>query len=122
VARRDEDGFFFIVDRTKDMINVGGYKVFSTEVEHKLSKHPAIELCAVLGIKNPSRSGSELVKLVVVKSKSVADMLDESIREDILVFAREKLAPYKVPKIVEFMKSIPLTSVGKVNKKALREK
>ena len=122
VARRDEDGFFFIVDRTKDMINVGGYKVFSTEVEHKLSKHPAIELCAVLGIKNPSRSGSELVKLVVVKSKSVADMLDESIREDILVFAREKLAPYKVPKIVEFMKSIPLTSVGKVNKKAFREK
>jgi long-chain acyl-CoA synthetase len=121
VARRDQDGFFFIVDRAKDMINVGGYKVFSTEVEHKLSKHPAIELCAVIGINNPSRSGSELVKLVVQKSKSVADMPDESIREDILVFAREKLAPYKVPKIVEFMKSIPLTSVGKVNKKALRK-
>ena len=122
VARMDEDGFFFIVDRTKDMINVGGYKVFSTEVEHKLSKHPAIELCAVIGVDNPNRVGSELVKLVVEKSKSVAYMPDESIREDILVFARDKLAPYKVPKIVEFMKSIPLTSVGKVNKKALRGK
>jgi long-chain acyl-CoA synthetase len=76
VARRDQDGFFFIVDRAKDMINVGGYKVFSTEVEHKLSKHPAIELCAVIGINNPSRSGSELVKLVVQKSKSVSDMPD----------------------------------------------
>ena len=120
VARSDEDGFFFIVDRAKDMINVGGYKVFSTEVEHKLSKHPAIELCAVLGINNPNRSGSELVKLVVEKSMPFADKPEESIREDILVFARKKLAPYKVPKIVEFMKSIPLTSVGKVNKKALR--
>jgi acyl-CoA synthetase (AMP-forming)/AMP-acid ligase II len=121
VSRKDKDGFFFIVDRAKDMINVGGYKVFSTEVEHKLSEHPAIELCAVLGINNPNRSGSELVKLVVEKSKSFADKSDESIREEILVFARKKLAPYKVPKIVEFMKSIPLTSVGKVNKKALRK-
>jgi acyl-CoA synthetase (AMP-forming)/AMP-acid ligase II len=120
VARKDEDGFFFIVDRAKDMINVGGYKVFSTEVEHKLSKHPAIELCAVIGTNNPKRAGSELVKLVVEKCKSAADKPDESIREDILVFAREKLAPYKVPKIVEFMRTIPLTSVGKVNKKALR--
>lgn len=71
------------------MINVGGYKVFSTEVEHKLSKHPAIELCAVIGVDNPNRVGSELVKLVVEKGKSVTDMPDESIREDILVFARE---------------------------------
>jgi acyl-CoA synthetase (AMP-forming)/AMP-acid ligase II len=120
VARMDEDGFFFIVDRVKDMINVGGYKVFSTEVEHKLSKHPAIELCALLGIRNPDRPGSEIVKLVVETTKSYRDKPDESHREEILTFAREKLAPYKVPKIVEFMASIPLTSVGKVNKKALR--
>ncbi|HME45892.1 MAG TPA: AMP-binding protein [Syntrophorhabdales bacterium] len=120
IARMDEDGYFYIVDRAKDMIIVGGYKVFSNDVEQKLSIHPAIELCAIVGFTNPERPGSELVKLVVKKSGSYANRPEESVRDDILAFAREKLAPYKIPKVIEFVESIPLTSVGKIDKKALR--
>lgn len=120
IARMDEDGYFYIVDRAKDMIIVGGYKVFSNDVEQKLSVHPAIELCAIVGFTNPDRPGSELVKLVVKKSSAYSAKSDESVKEEIMSFAREKLAPYKVPKVIEFVKSIPLTSIGKVDKKALR--
>lgn len=119
VGRMDEDGFLYLVDRTKDMIIVGGYKVFSTEVEKVLYEHPAIELCAVIGEKNPDRPETEQVKLVVQKKQSHKDVPDEILREEILAFAKEKLSPYKVPKVVQFME-MPLTAVGKINKKALR--
>jgi acyl-CoA synthetase (AMP-forming)/AMP-acid ligase II len=99
---------------------VGGYKVFSTEVEGKLYEHPAIMLCAIVGVPNPERPGSELVKLIVQKSEAYMDRSDDEVREEITAFAREKLAPYKVPKIIEIVDAMPLTAVGKVNKKALR--
>ena len=120
VGRIDEDGFVFVVDRAKDMIIVGGYKVFSSEVEDKLYKHPAIGMCALIGLPNPERPDSEIVKLVVQKSAEYLDKPDDEVRDDIIAFAREKVAPYKVPKIVEFVEAIPLTSVGKVNKKSMR--
>jgi long-chain acyl-CoA synthetase len=120
VARMDEDGYFTVVDRAKDMLNVGGYKVFSREVEEKLYDHPAVDLCAIIGIPNPQRPGSELVKLVVQKSQAFKDQPEETLKQDILNFARENLSPYKVPKMIEFMDSLPLTPVGKVDKKALR--
>ena len=119
VARMDEDGYLFLVDRTKDMVIVGGYKVFSTEVENKLSDHPAIEMCAIVAAPNPDKPETEAVKLVVQKSAAWAARSDDETREDILKMAREKLAPYKVPKIVEF-RDMPLTAVGKINKKELR--
>ena len=121
VGRMDEDGFVYVVDRAKDMIIVGGYKVFSSEVEDKLYLHPAVGMCALVGLPNPKRPDSELVKLVVQKSEAYRDMPDEQVEAELLAFAREKLAPYKVPRIVEFVESLPLTSVGKVNKKALRQ-
>ena len=121
VAIMDEDGFFFIVDRAKDMINVAGYKVFSSEVEHVLSEHPAIELCALVGIPDPERPGSESVKLVVQKKQSYQDVPKNHIREELIAFARENLAAYKIPKVIEFVESMPLTSVGKVDKKVLRQ-
>jgi long-chain acyl-CoA synthetase len=120
VARMDEDGFFFIVDRVKDMLNVGGYKVFSREVEEKLYEHPGIEFCAILGVPNPQRPGSELVKLVYQASADHKDRSPEELKQDILNFSRENFAPYKIPKIIEQVDSIPLTPVGKVDKKALR--
>jgi acyl-CoA synthetase (AMP-forming)/AMP-acid ligase II len=120
VGRMDDGGFVYVVDRAKDMIIVGGYKVFSSEVEDKLYKHPAIGMCALIGIPNPDRPDSEIVKLIVQKSEAYAGKPDEEVKEDITSFAREKLAPYKVPKIIEFIDAIPLTSVGKVNKKSLR--
>ena len=120
VGRMDEDGFVYVVDRAKDMIIVSGYKVFSSEVEDKLYKHPAIEMCALVGIPDPERPGSEIVKLVVQKSEAYRDKPNEDVETEIVTYARDKLAPYKVPRVLEFVESVPLTSVGKVDKKALR--
>jgi acyl-CoA synthetase (AMP-forming)/AMP-acid ligase II len=120
VACMDEDGYFTIVDRTKDMVIVGGFKVFSREVEGKLHEHPAIDLCAIIGVPNPERPGSELVKLFVKIGNSYKERKEEDIREDILAFARKNLSPYKVPKIIRFLDEMPLTVVGKVDKRALR--
>jgi acyl-CoA synthetase (AMP-forming)/AMP-acid ligase II len=120
IGRMDEDGYVYIADRAKDMIIVGGYKVFSREVEDEIFAHPAIEQCAIIGTKNPDRPETEVVKLVVQKSLEYKDKPDNTIREEILALAKERLSPYKIPKIIEFVNEIPLTHVGKVNKKALR--
>ncbi|MBF0449947.1 MAG: AMP-binding protein [Candidatus Magnetomorum sp.] len=120
IGRMDEDGYLYIVDRAKDMINVGGFKVFSREVEEEIFAHPAVEQCAIIGSVNPKRPETELVKLIVQKSQEYKDKPDEIIKKEILEMARERLSPYKVPKIIEFLDEIPLTHVGKVNKKALR--
>jgi len=120
VARMDEDGYFYIADRTKDMLIVGGYKVFSREVEEALSEHGAIESCAIVGIVNPDRPDSQIVKAVIQLTKDAQGKDPEVIKKDILEYCKENLAPYKVPKMIVFMEALPLTAVGKVDKKALR--
>ena len=120
VARMDEDGYFSIADRVKDMLIVGGYKVFSREVEEKLYKHPAVEFCAIVGLPHPDRPGSEIVKAVIQKAADAGEEDAAALEEDIIAFCKENMAPYKIPKIVEFVDEIPLTAVGKVDKKALR--
>jgi len=120
VGVMDEDGYITIVDRTKDMIIVSGYKVFSVEVDDKLNKHPAIELCSSVGIPDPDRPGSEMVKLYVLLKEGYKP--SEEIKADILKFAQENLAKYKIPKFIEILKEMPLTSIGKVDKKFLRNK
>ncbi|MFX0106386.1 MAG: AMP-binding protein, partial [Candidatus Hodarchaeota archaeon] len=119
VGIMDKDGYITIIDRTKDMINVSGFKVFSVEVDDKMNKHPAIELCSSVGIPDPDRPGSELVKLYVLLKEGYE--ASEEIKADILKFAQENLAKYKVPKFIEILKELPLTSIGKVDKKALRK-
>jgi len=117
-----EDGFIKIVDRTKDMIIVGGFKVFSAKLEDVLTEHPAIEMIATIGINNPDRPGSEIVKAFIqLDPKYEYDGNEEALKENITKFAKEKCAPYEVPKIIEISKELPLTSVGKVDKKVLRE-
>jgi len=122
VAIQDEDGYLRLVDRTKDMINIGGFKVFSRKVEDVLNRHPAVNISAIIGSNNPERSGSELVKAYVILNPGypvTGDM--EVLRMDIIDFAREKLAPYEVPKILVIRKELPLTNVGKIDKKVLRK-
>jgi acyl-CoA synthetase (AMP-forming)/AMP-acid ligase II len=120
VARMDEDGFFFIVDRTKDMLLVGGYNVYSKQIEETLYELPMVEFCAIIGLPNKERPGSELVK-AVIQLKSHEKSRDKTeLEKEIIAHCRENLAPYKVPRIVEFVDAIPLTAVGKVDKKALR--
>jgi len=121
VAIMDEEGYLRIVDRTKDMIIVGGFKVFSKKVEDILTEHPAIGMLAIIGVPNPERPGSEFVAAYVTIAPGYQFDGDESaMKEDILKFAREKLAPYEVPKRIEVVKELPLTAVGKIDKKKLR--
>ncbi|PIP39176.1 MAG: AMP-dependent synthetase [Desulfobacterales bacterium CG23_combo_of_CG06-09_8_20_14_all_51_8] len=120
VARMDEDGYFYIVDRAKDMLNVGGFKVFSREVEETLYRHPSVEFCAIIGRPDPKRPGSEIVKVVIQPASGAKGRNTDTLKEDIISYCRENMAPYKVPKIVEFVDEMPLTTVGKVDKKALR--
>jgi long-chain acyl-CoA synthetase len=118
----DADGFVKIVDRTKDMIIVGGFKVFSSKVEDILTQHPAVALVALIGEENPDRPGSELVKAYIqLTPESAAETDKESLKADIIAFAKKNCAPYEVPKSIEFMDEIPLTAVGKIDKKVLRK-
>jgi long-chain acyl-CoA synthetase len=117
----DNEGYVRIVDRTKDMIIVGGYKVFSTKVEDTLTQHPAIAMLAIVGLPNPERPGSELVKAFIqIDPNYEFDGNKEALKEHILGFAQKELSPYEVPKMIEFIDELPLTVVGKVDKKALR--
>ncbi len=121
VAVMDEDGYMKIVDRTKDMIIVGGYKVFSSKVEDTIAKHPAVGMIALVGIDNPTRPGSEIVKGFVQLDAGYDYDGDESaLQEDIIRFAKENCSPYEVPKVIEIIREMPLTAVGKIDKKVLR--
>ncbi len=121
VGIMDEEGYVRIADRTKDMIIVGGFKVFSAKLEDTLTKHPAIEMIATIGVPNPDRPGSELVKAVIQIAPDYEYDNEDALKEDIIAFAKEKCSPYEVPKIVEFTAELPLTVVGKVDKKLLRK-
>ena len=120
VAKMDEDGFFTVVDRAKDMLIVGGYKVFSREVEETLYGHPAVKFCAIVGLPNPDRPDSEIVKALIQLDPSHQDKDRGDVEKDIAAFCQENMAPYKKPKKIEFVDELPLTAVGKVDKKALR--
>ena len=94
----------------------------SREVEEVLSQHPAVQLCAVVGTTDPKRPDSQVVKAVIQLTGEAAGNDAEAVRKDLLDHCRENLMPYKVPKVIEIMAAIPLTAVGKVDKKALRTK
>ncbi len=121
VAFMDEDGYITLVDRTKDMIIVSGYKVFSKKVEDLMADHPAVEIMALIGLPNPDRPGSEMVKAYVILSQDYQfDGDEEALKADIISYAKKHLAPYEVPRQIEILKEMPLTNVGKLDKKALR--
>ena len=115
VAVMDADGRFKIVDRKKDMIIASGYNVYPREVEDVLFEHPAVKQAAVIGIPDAYR-GESVKAFVVLKDGATAT------DAEIVSFCKEKLAPFKVPKKVEFVKELPMTLVGKVLRRALREK
>jgi long-chain acyl-CoA synthetase len=119
IAKMDEDGYFYIVDRKKDMINVSGFKVYPRELEDVLFEYEAIENAAVIGVPNPDLPGSEKVKAYIVLKDGYKES-DEMIAE-IKEFCRQTVAPYKVPKFIEFRKELPETLVGKVLRKDLKD-
>ncbi|HEY5532626.1 MAG TPA: AMP-binding protein [Candidatus Anoxymicrobiaceae bacterium] len=118
VAKMDEEGYFYIVDRVKDMVNISGFKVFTRELDDVLAKHPDIDLAATLGVPDPDRPGSErVVAAIVLKSGIKAD---DAEKAKIIAYMRDNVAPYKVPKTVEFMDELPTSGVGKILKRELK--
>ncbi len=115
----DEDGYLKIVDRTKDMLIVSGFKVYSVHVEEVMTKHPDIQILAIIGVPNPDRPGAEIVKAVVQLREGLE--ATEEIKASIQKYAEDNLAKYEVPKIWEFREELPLTTIGKVLKRALRD-
>ena len=118
VAVMDETGYFQIVDRIKDMVNVSGMKVYTTEVDEVLFKHPAIAVAAAFGIPDTEMLGSERVMAVVALKEGFRGSITEQELRD---FCRQHLPPYAVPKIIEFRDELPLTVSEKVFKNVLRE-
>jgi long-chain acyl-CoA synthetase len=114
VARMDEDGFFYIVQRKKDMIIVSGFNVYPNEVEDVLFTHHAVLEAAVIGVPDPYRG--EAVKAFITLRPGANATADEVIE-----FCRANLAKYKVPSLIEFMPSLPKSAVGKVLRRELRE-
>jgi long-chain acyl-CoA synthetase len=112
IGRMDEDGFFYIVDRLKDMINVFGFKVYPTEIENIIYQHPAVAECAVYGV---SELGSEIIAANIVLKTGY-----EITEEQIINFCSERIAAYKIPHRVKFVNSIPKNPTGKVLKRILR--
>ncbi|MDY6964516.1 MAG: AMP-binding protein [Halobacteriota archaeon] len=118
LVKMDEDGYFYVVDRTKDMINVSGLKVYSRVVDDTLFQHPAVEVAGVIGIPDPERAGSERIKAFI---QLKPDQKGKVTAEDIIEFCKEKLPPYSIPKFVEFREDLPLTVTEKIFKRKLRE-
>jgi long-chain acyl-CoA synthetase len=118
VVKMDENGYFSIVDRTKDMAIVSGYKVYTREVDDLLYDHPATEMAATIGVPDPEREGSERIKVFVQLKEDYKGKVTE---EEYTAYLREKVAKYAVPRSVVFLDEMPLTEVFKVNKKVLRE-
>ncbi|MFX1366847.1 MAG: class I adenylate-forming enzyme family protein [Promethearchaeota archaeon] len=116
LARMDNDGYFYIEGRTKDMIKYKGYKVMPQEVEEKLVEHPAILEVGVIGMPDPNIG--ETIKAFIVLKPEFKEKITE---QDIIEWAKERLAGYKYPRIIEFLDVLPRTAVGKIFRRKLRE-
>ncbi|WP_188596631.1 AMP-binding protein [Thermocladium modestius] len=116
LAYMDEEGFFFIVDRKKDMIKYKGYSVFPREIEEVLYQNPCVKEAAVVGVPDPA-AGEIPKAFVVLKDECKGKVSEDDIRE----YLKDKVAHYKMPRQVEFRDELPKTAVGKVLRRALRE-
>ncbi|MFN3690876.1 MAG: class I adenylate-forming enzyme family protein, partial [Fimbriimonadales bacterium] len=114
MGKFDEDGYLYIVDRKKDMIIVGGINVHPSEVERVLMEHPAVAMCAVIGKPDPER-GEVPIAVIVPKPDAQPDP------REIIRFARERLANFKVPREVIFRAELPMSNTGKVLKRLLKK-
>jgi long-chain acyl-CoA synthetase len=113
IGHRDEDGYYFIVDRKKDMLIRGGYNVYPREIEEVLYAHPAVAEAAVVGVAHASL-GEEVKAFVVLREEHTAQA------EDIVAYCKQRLAAYKYPRLVEFVASLPKGPTGKILKRELR--
>ncbi|MBM4511682.1 AMP-binding protein, partial [Rhodococcus hoagii] len=112
LARRDSDGFYYIVDRAKDMIVRGGFNVYPREVEEVLMTHDAVSLAAVVGV--PHERHGEEVRAYVIPAAGT-----EVSAADLVAWSKERMASYKYPREVHFVEQLPMTATGKILKREL---
>jgi long-chain acyl-CoA synthetase len=110
----DDKGYFYVVDRKKDMIIAGGYNIYPREIEEVLYEHPSIQECVAVGV--PDAYRGETVKAYIVLKEN-----EQITEEELNKFCREHLASFKVPRIYEFRKELPKTAVGKILRRSLVE-
>ena len=111
---QDEDGFFFIVDRKKELIIRGGFNVYPREIEEVLYSHPAVQEAAVIGVPD-ERMGEEIAAVVALKAGQTAT------EQELIAFCKERVAPYKYPRTIRFLDSLPKGATGKILKRELKQ-
>jgi long-chain acyl-CoA synthetase len=112
VGYLDEDGYTFIVDRIKDMIAAGGFKIYPRNVEEAIYLHPAVEECIVAGIPDPYRGQTVKAYIKLRAGQTLKP-------DDLKVFLKDKLSPIEMPKLIEFRDSLPKTLIGKLSRKMI---
>jgi long-chain acyl-CoA synthetase len=112
LGRRDADGWYYIVDRSKDMIIRGGYNIYPREIEEVLMSHPDVSLAAVIGV--PHESHGEEIKAVVILNDGAS-----VTEEELVEWSKKEMAAYKYPRVIEFVPSLPMTATGKILKREL---
>jgi acyl-CoA synthetase (AMP-forming)/AMP-acid ligase II len=117
IARMDHDGYFYIVERIKDMIKASGYSVFPAEVEALMYEHPAVQEVAVIGVPDPHRG--ENIKAFIILRPQHKGLVQ---KKEMIAWAKNKMAAYKYPRIMEFVDDLPKTGSGKILKRILRER
>jgi long-chain acyl-CoA synthetase len=112
LARRDDDGWYYIVDRTKDLVIRGGFNVYPREIEEVLMTHPDVSLAAVIGVPDESH-GEEVKAHVILKPGATVTSAD------LVAWSKANMAAYKYPRIVEITDALPMTATGKILKREL---
>jgi acetyl-CoA synthetase len=120
VAWRDEDGYYWFVGRADDVIKSSGYRIGPFEVESALMTHPAVVECAVTGV--PDEIRGQIVKATVVLSKEYKSKAGDELIKEIQTHVKQVTAPYKYPRIIEFVNELPKTISGKIRRVEIREK
>jgi len=118
IGKMDENGYFVLEDRVKDMANISGYKVYTTEVDEILFKYPGVAMAAAVGIPDPERPGSERIKVFIKPKEEYKGKLTA---DEIIAYCKDKLPAIAVPRYVEFRDELPLTVTEKIFKRVLRE-
>jgi long-chain acyl-CoA synthetase len=114
IARMDEDGYFYIVDRKKDMVLIGGFNVYPTNIEKVLKEHEAVAEAAVAGVPHPEREGQEALKAWIILAPD-----KQATEQELIDYCKQKLAPYEVPRRIEFMAELPKTAALKILRREL---
>lgn len=116
-ARLDEEGYIFLIDRVKDLIKYKGHSVYPREIEEILYEHPAVQECAVIGVKDPIK-GEDIMAHIILKNEYKGKITEQ----EIIDWTKENMAAYKYPRTVKFVRSLPKSAIGKILRRVLREK